>query len=435
MVGNHLKNRLFHIRQGFAPFLLVKDFRNLCMRHVSGDNHRTFQIQAGLDRILGKIRKHVLHRTVQVDFHRRSQIHGIPRRNVIFRMVFHLFEPEPVFVNLRLDVAVRRTAYPDRNRTARRMARAADNADIVHQILAAELRADSGLLANVQNLFFHFEIAENAPAFGTRRRNVVQVTAAGELHRMRVHLGASSANNNRQVVRRASRRAESLHFFRQKFFQGLRVEERFRHRPVIRLVRRAAAFGHKEKFHFRTFLCMNIDLGGQIAGGILFFVHRKRSDLAVAQIFCRVGVVNAFGNRCGVVESGPNLLALVRHANRRSRILAERKNPLGSDHRIFQHGQGDELVVVAGFRILENARDLSRMSGTQAKFDFFKSGLSDFRQSLFGNFQDFLAFKFGNGNALLSKTDVFCGIFTVLNGRFVLKCHKNLYKKNGTARK
>ena len=341
-------------------------------------------------------------------------------------MVFHLFEPEAIFVNLRLDVAVSRAAHADRNRAASSMTRGADHANVVYEVLAAELGANARLLANVENLFFHFEVAENTAAFGTARRNIVEVAAASELHHVRVHFGRGTANHDSEVVRRASGCTESLHFFGEELFQGLRVEERLGHRPVVSLVGRATALSDEQELHLGAFFGVDVDLGRQVTTGILLFVHRERCNLAVAEVLGGVSVVDTFRNSFGVIKARPHLLALVGNADGRTGVLAEREDALRGNAGILEHGEGDKLVVIRSFRILENLGDLGRVGRTEAEFNFFECSLSDLRQSFLGNLEDLLAFEFGDRNAIFTEIYVFGSIFTVLDGSFVFECHSSL---------
>ena len=54
------------------------------------------------------------------------------------------------------------------------------------------------------------------------------------------------------------------------------------------------------------------------------------------------------------MAAGPDVLAFLADDDGRSRILTEGKLPLGSHFRVAEHGQGNELVVVARFRIMQN---------------------------------------------------------------------------------
>ena len=240
---------------------------------------------------------------------------------------------------------------------------------------------------------------------------------------MRVHFGRGTANHDSEVVRRASGCTESLHLFGEELFQGLRVEERLGHRPVISLVGRTTALGDEQELHFGTFFGVDVDLSREVATGVLFFVHRQGSNLAVAKVLGGVSVVDTFRNRFGVIKARPDLLALVGNANSRTRVLAERENALGGNAGVLEHGEGDKLVVIRSFRVLENLGDLGRVGRAQAEFNFFESSLSNLRQSFLGNLENLLAFEFGDRNAIFTEIYVFGSIFTVLDGSFVFECH------------
>ena len=171
---------------------------------------------------------------------------------------------------------------------------------------------------------------------------------------------------------------------------------------------------------------MDINLSREVATGVLFFVHRQGCNLAVAKVLGGVSVVDAFRNCFGVIKARPDLLALVGNANSRTGVLAEREDALGGNAGVLEHGEGDKLVVIRSFRILENLGDLGRVGWTEAEFNFFECSLGDLRQSFLGNLEDLLAFEFGDRNAIFTETYVFGSIFTVLDGSFVFECHSSL---------
>ena len=70
----------------------------------------------------------------------------------------------------------------------------------------------------------------------------------------------------------------------------------------------AAAFGDEEEGVFVGVFWggvgEEVDLGGEVGGGVFFLEHFEGGDLGVAEVFFLVGVVDAFGERCGVVGRG-----------------------------------------------------------------------------------------------------------------------------------
>ena len=170
---------------------------------------------------------------------------------------------------------------------------------------------------------------------------------------------------------------------------------------------------------------MDVDLSREVASRVLFFVHGERRDLAVAEVLGSISVVDTFRNSFGIVKARPDLLTLVGNADSRTGVLAERKDALGCHTGILEHGEGHKLVVIGSFRILKDLCNLGRVGRTQAEFDFFECSLGNLRQSFLRNLENLLAFEFGDGNAFLAEIHVFGGIFTVLDGSFVFKCHSS----------
>ena len=64
------------------------------------------------------------------------------------------------------------------------MPRQANDALVVAEIFAAELRADAGGLRHLQHFRFHLEIAEGVAVFRTLGRQRVEIFGRGELHRL-----------------------------------------------------------------------------------------------------------------------------------------------------------------------------------------------------------------------------------------------------------
>ena len=72
--------------------------------------------------------------------------------------------------DLRLDLAVGRARHADADRARRAVARQADHAHVVAEVLAAELRADAGLLRELEHLRLELEVAEAAAERVAARR-------------------------------------------------------------------------------------------------------------------------------------------------------------------------------------------------------------------------------------------------------------------------
>src|SRR5262245_51766011 len=83
-------------------------------------------------------------------------------RNMPARFALQVFQPNPVPVDLRLDIAVSGTRDSHSHRTGRAMARQADDSHVQSEVFAAELGAVAGLVGGLKHLLFHLEIPEGA---------------------------------------------------------------------------------------------------------------------------------------------------------------------------------------------------------------------------------------------------------------------------------
>jgi hypothetical protein len=81
-------------------------------------------------------------------------------RQILRRIGLKLLEEDAVPGDLALGLAVGRAGDAEADRQRGAVAGQADDADIVTEILAAELGADAGLLGQLVDLGFHFEVAE-----------------------------------------------------------------------------------------------------------------------------------------------------------------------------------------------------------------------------------------------------------------------------------
>ena len=82
------------------------------------------------------------------------------------------------------------------------------------EIFATELCTNAGLLGEFQHLLFEVEVAEAVPGCTARRGQRIEVVGAGKFGNFNCVLGRRAADDDCQVIRRAGRRAERLHFFK-----------------------------------------------------------------------------------------------------------------------------------------------------------------------------------------------------------------------------
>jgi len=105
----------------------------------------------------------------------RRQFFLVDIRHVLGRVGFQLFQKDAVLGDLALGLTVGGAGNTDADWQRSAVARQANDADVMAEIFAAELRADAERLRQLMDFSFHFEIAESMSGFGTLGRQAVQI--------------------------------------------------------------------------------------------------------------------------------------------------------------------------------------------------------------------------------------------------------------------
>ncbi len=137
-------------------------------------------------------------------------------------------EEHALGVDLAEDLAVGRARDADADRHARAVARQADDAHVMAEILAAELRADPVVAGQRQDLLLEAGVAEGLAVAVAGGRQIVEIAAARQLHRLQVHLGRGAADDDGEVIGRAGRGAERLDLLVDELDQRRMVQHRWR---------------------------------------------------------------------------------------------------------------------------------------------------------------------------------------------------------------
>ena len=179
-------------------------------------------------------------------------------------------------------------------------------------------------------------------------------------------LGAGAADDDRQVVRRAGRRAERRAASRPgSVIIRVRVQDGLGLLVQEGLVRAAAALGHEQELvrvggrRGRV----DLDLRGQVGAGVLLVPHGQRGQLRVAQVEAGVGVVDAAADGLPVVAAGEDPLAPLAHHDRRAGVLAHRQHAGRGDVGVPQQVERDEPVVAAALGVVDDRRSWARCAG------------------------------------------------------------------------
>ena len=287
------------------------------------------------------------------------------------------------------------------------MARQADHADVVGEVFTAKLRAEAEVLGFLEQLLFELNVAERLAVFVAFRWQRVVVARGSQLHGFQRGFRRGSADNKRDMVRRARRGAEGAHLLNQVIFQLSRGDQRFGFLVEIGFVGRAAAFCHAQEFVLIAVNAVEVNLRRQVGAGVHLFIHIQRRVLGVAQVVFNVGVVHALAQCRFVTAAGPDALAFFTHDDRRAGILAGWQHAFSGDFRVTQELQGNVLIVLARFRVVKNGCNLLLVGRTQHKCGVVEGLLRQQGQRFRLHFQHFLAFELGNGNVLFGQQIVF----------------------------
>ena len=345
--GAGVENRVVLEVVGHALACVEASFQ-LGVGDVAGHDDGSLQIDARRNGVFRQLAAHGVDALIQVDFDGVLTLAGLGvfGGNQLGGVRVHFLKPNAVFVDFRLDVAVggARNAHSDGARGA--VARQADDADVVGQIFAAELRSKPDFLGFLEQFFFQVDVAEGASRLVARRGQRIVVFNRREFHRQQVLLCRSATNHKRDVVGRTGRRAKRFHLFDEERQQrALVLNCGLGHRVEIGLVGRTAAFRHHHKAIFGALAGLNVDLCRQVAARVHLVVHVERRILRVAQVFLGKRLVNAERQGFFVLESRPHLLSFLAVDDGRARVLTEGQHAASRHLGVAQELQGDVFIV------------------------------------------------------------------------------------------
>ena len=143
---------------GFAGIETLFDFG---VSDVAAHDDSAREVQAGGYGEFVKFGEHFGHGTVKVDVNRIAFL-GIAHLggDEFARIGVEVFEPEAFLVDLGLDVSVGRAADAHADGAGCAVAGKADHADVVSEIFAAELGAETDFARCLEEFFLQLEIAE-----------------------------------------------------------------------------------------------------------------------------------------------------------------------------------------------------------------------------------------------------------------------------------
>ena len=238
------------------------------------------------------------------------------------------------------------------------------------EVLAAELRADAGLLRQLQHL--GLELADRgwrgrarcrASGRSSRERQLASLTVfsviSADVPPMTIArwYGGQAAVPSVRIF--SSRNASSDFGFSSAFVSWNRNVLLAEPPPLVT----------KRKWYSSPPVGVELDLRRQVRAGVHLVVHVERRELRVAQVGPRVGVEDAARERRLVVAARPDALALLADDDRGAGVLARRQHHAGRDVGVLQHVEGDEAVVRRRLGVVEDRAQLRQVAGAEEMRD------------------------------------------------------------------
>jgi hypothetical protein len=226
----------------------VETLLQLGVGDVARHHQRSGQREARGHRMPPQLRQHLAHGLAQVDLHHAAAQLALGHLGQEAGGVgLELLQVNAVGGDLAQHLPVGGARHPQAHRARGAVAGQADHPHVVGEVLAAELRADAGLPAELEHLGLQLDVAEGAAVLVAGGGQAVEVAGAGELDRLQGELRRHAAHHQRQVVGRAGRGAQRADLVGHELQQRVGVQEGLGLLVEVRLVGRAAALGQEEE--------------------------------------------------------------------------------------------------------------------------------------------------------------------------------------------
>ena len=163
-------------------FTGIQTCLDLGMSNVTTHDDGAVQAQACAHRILAQNLAHLAHGLVEVNLHGLA-LAGIAQflGNQLIGFIIEFLDPDTIFVNLSLDVAVGRTTDTQTDGARCAMTGQTHHAHVVCHALAAELCAQTDVAGLLKQLLLQFDITEGTTSLVAGCGQTVVVVRAGQL--------------------------------------------------------------------------------------------------------------------------------------------------------------------------------------------------------------------------------------------------------------
>ena len=262
------------------------------------------------------------------------------------------------------------------------MARQADHAHVVAEVLPAELRADARPPGELQHLLLQLVVPEPPAQLVAGLGQVVQVAGGRQLGRFDGQLRRRTTDDDGEVVRRAGGGPETADLGVEEPEQAFLVQDRLGLLEQVALVGRSAALGHEQQLVGVSVHRGDLDLRREVGAGVDLLPHRHRCELGVAEMRDAVGLIDAPGDRLLVAAAGEHVLPPLALDDGGPGVLAHRQHAAGGYAGVLEQVEGDETVVGRRLRIVEDVAELLQVAGTEQVRDVAHRLLRQQREDL-----------------------------------------------------
>lgn len=290
------------------------------------------------------------------------------------------------------------------------MTRHTDHADIVSEILTAELSAEADIVGSFEELLLEFDIAESMTILIALSWEIVIILDRSLLDSGEVGFSRRTTDDESDMIGRTSGSAESLHLLDKERHESFLIEDSLSLLIEISLICRSTTLSHEEELILIAFGGMDFDLRREVATGINLIIHIEGSILRIAEIILGISLINTLRDHLLIVAACPDLLTLIGGADRSAGILAEREDTLSGDFGITEHGESHILIIFGGFGIVKDLSHHLVMFAAEHKRTIVRGDISQQGESLRVYDEHFMAVPIFDFNEIFGDELILGGI-------------------------
>ena len=254
----------------------IQAFLNLSVRNVATHDDGAVERKTSRHGILVEFGKNFGHGAIEVNLHRFTLTSlAIFFGDEATGVIIEFFNPDTIFVDFALDVAVGRATHTKTYGARSTVARKANHADVVGKVFTTKLRTKTNLASFFKQASFEFYITESATSFISSSGEGIVEVSRSQFHGEHGLFRARTADDDGDVIRRTSRSAKSLHLTDEERHEGVGVEDCLGFLIEITLVGRTTTFGDAKEMIFVAVSSFDVDLRRKVATCVHLIVHSE----------------------------------------------------------------------------------------------------------------------------------------------------------------